>query len=131
MKTTCIANRKQIVKCATSNLFQLNLKDLPSKHSSRWRCLEDVFRFRLQKTSSRCLQDVLIKTDTFALVTCLQKTSSKGVLQKTSLRHLQDVLKTYHQVKLLLLNGLQDVFEMYSTRSWGVLRRRLSTERFA
>ena len=61
------------------------------------RCLQDVFKTssrRLAKTSSRHLQDVF-------------KTSSRR-LAKTSSRHLQDVLqgclqdvlKTYHQVKL-------------------------------
>ena len=45
---------------------------LPSKHSSWWRRLEDVFCLRLQKTSSRRLQDVLIKTNTFGLVIIIQ-----------------------------------------------------------
>ena len=68
-------------------------KHVPSKHSSWWRRLEDVFRLRLQKTSSRRLdqdeyvrpsltssQDVLVKTNIFALAICLQdvfKTSSR------------------------------------------------------
>ena len=77
----------------------------PSKHSSSWRRLEDVFRFRLQKTSSRRFQDIF-------------KTSSRR-LAKTSLRHLQDVLqrclqevfKTYHQVKLFLLICFWDVLQ--------------------
>ena len=70
-----------------------------------WRRLEDVFRLLLQKTSSRRLQDVLIKTDIFALVIRLQKTSSRHlqdfvktssrVLAKTSSRHLQEVFKTF------------------------------------
>ena len=147
----------------------------PSKHSAWWRRLEDVFRLRLQKMSSRrldqdeyirlshsssedvfkmssrrldqdqyirlghtsldvfktfwrCLQDVLQKRLQDIFKTSCQdlfKTSSKRLqdvsknvfntssrrLQdvfKTSSRHLQDVLrgcfqdvlKTYHQVKL-------------------------------
>ena len=55
----------------------------PSKHSSWWRRLEEVFRLRLQKTSSRHLQDVLVKTNIFALVIRLQKTFSE---------HLQNLL---------------------------------------
>ena len=55
----------------------------PSKHSLWWRRLEDVFRLRFQKTPWRRLQDVLIKTNMFALVLRLQKTSS---------RRLQDIL---------------------------------------
>ena len=104
------------------------------KHSSWWRRLEGVFCLRLQTTSSRRLQGVLIKTNIFALLIRLQKTSSRRLhqdqhirlghtssrrlqdvfktssrrLAKTSSRHLQDVLqgclqdvlKTYHQVKL-------------------------------
>ena len=64
-----------------------------------WRRLEDVFR--LQKTSSRRLQDVLIKTNIFILVIRFQKMSSRRLgqdqyirLGHTSSRHLQDVFKT-------------------------------------
>ena len=103
------------------NLFYL-MKH-PSKHSSWWRRLEDVFRFRLQKTSSRRLQDVLIKTNMSAILIRLQKTSSRRLDQdqyirlghtsskplqdvfKTSSRRLQDVLKTCSRC-------LQDIFKM-------------------
>ena len=37
------------------------------------------------------------------------KASSRR-LTKTSSKHLQDVLKTYHQVKLFLLTHLRDLF---------------------
>ena len=60
----------------------------PSKHSSWWRHLEDVF-----KTSSRHLQDVLQ-------------------------RYLQDVFKAYHQVKLFLLTRLREVFNTFLRRSF-------------
>ena len=123
----------------------------PSKHSSWWRRLEDVFGLRLQKTSSRRLQDVLIKTNIFVLAIRLQdvfktfsrrlqdvlqkrlqdifKTSSRRLqdVLKTSSRHLQDVFKTYYQVKVFLVTQFQDVFETYSKRFWDVLLRRLST----
>ena len=62
------------------------------------RRLQDVF-----KTSSRRLQDVF-------------KTSSRR-LANTSWRHLQDVLKTYHQVKLFLLTSLWEVFNMFVRRT--------------
>ena len=72
---------------------------------------EDVFRLRLQKTSSRRLQDVLIKTNMFTLALCLQKTSSRrlqDVLAKTNIFvlaiPLQDVFKTFSR-------HLQDVFK--------------------
>ena len=123
---------------------------------------EDVFCLRLQKTSSRRLQEILIKTNINALVIRLQdvfKTSSRRLtkkswrhlqdafktfsrllkdVSKTSSRHLQDlqrslqdVFKTYHQVKLFLLTRFQNDFETYSKRFWDVLQRRLSTEGFA
>ena len=60
-----------------------------------WRRLEDVFRLRFQKTYSRCLQDVLIKTNIFVLVIGLQD------IVKTSLRCLQEVLR----------KSLQDIFK--------------------
>ena len=56
--------------------------------------LQDIF-----KTSSRRLYDVL-KTSS----TCLQ-----NLLQ----RYLQHVFKTYHQIKLLLLTSLRDVFNTF------------------
>ena len=74
-----------------------------------WRCLEGVFRLRHRKTSSRRLQDVLIKTNMFALTLRLQKTSSRRLgqdqyirlgytysrrLQDVFPRRLQDVFKT-------------------------------------
>ena len=109
----------------------------PTKHSSWWRCLEDVFRLCLQKTSSRHLQDVLIKTNIFALAIHLQKTSSRCLGQDqyvcfdhTSSRHFQEIFKTscqdvfkmfsgrlakmssrHHQIKLFLLTSLQDLFK--------------------
>ena len=87
---------------------------------------EDVFKTSLSRQiysswsyvfNSRRLQDVyknlqdLFKTSSKNVF----KTSSRG-LTKISSRHLQDFLKTYHQVKLFLLTRLQDVFKMYSTR---------------
>ena len=87
----------------------------PSKHSSWWRRLQDVFKAsckKVFKTFSRRLQDVL-------------KMSSKH-LQDVLQRCLQDVFKRYYQVKLFLLTQFQDVFETYSKHFWEVLLRRLS-----
>ena len=79
---------------------------------------EDVLKTSFVFVFRRRLQDVLIKTNVVALFTRLQKTSSRRLqdvlktsskrLAKTSSRHLQDVFqrclqdvfKTYHQVKL-------------------------------
>ena len=47
---------------------------------------EDVFCLRLQKTSSRRLQDVLVKTNMFALALRLQKTSSRRLGQDQYIR---------------------------------------------
>ena len=98
------------------------------------RRLEDVFRLRLpdvliktnifallirlQKTSSRRLQDVLIKTNIFVLVIRLQDVfrTFRSYLQDVLQRCLQDVFKTYYQGKLFLLTRFQDAFETYSKR---------------
>ena len=115
---------------------------------------EDIFRLYFQKTSSRRIQDVLIKTNIFLLIIRLQvvlktfarrlqevfkascKMSSRHLKDvfKTSSRHLQDALevclqdvfKRYHQVKLFLLTRFQDVFETYSKHFSDVLQRWLS-----
>ena len=55
---------------------------------------------RLQKTSSRRLQDVLVKTNIFVLSICLQD------VFKMSSRHLQDVLQTSSRC-------LQDIFKTF------------------
>ena len=62
---------------------------------------EDVLKTSFVFVFRRCLQDVLIKTNIFALVIRLQKTSSRRLdqdqyirLGHTSSRRLQDVLKT-------------------------------------
>ena len=93
-----------------------------------WRRLEDIIRLCLQKTSSRRLQNVLIKTNIIALVIRLQdvfakasprhlqnvfKTTCKNVF-KTSSRRLQDVLKTSSRcLQDLLQRYLKDVFKTY------------------
>ena len=91
----------------------------PSKQSSWWRRLEDVFRLSLQKTSSRRLdQDKYVR---------LSLTSSKDVFKtswsrliysswsyvfKTSSRHFQDVFKTpCKDILKTFWRLLQDVFQ--------------------
>ena len=72
---------------------------------------------RLQKMSSRCLQDVLVKTNIFILAIRLQdvfKTSSRRVA-KTSSRLLQDFFKRSCQnVFKTSSRRLQDVFKTSS-----------------
>ena len=100
-----------------------------------WRRLRDVFHLHLQKTSWRCLEDVLIKTNMFALVIRLQKTSQD--VFKTSwsrqiylawpyvFRRLQDVLKissrrpakaSSRHIQDVLPRPIQDVFKTSSRR---------------
>ena len=74
------------------------------------------------------LQDVLIKTNTFALVICLQKTSSRrlqDVLVKTNIFvlaiHLQDVFKCLQDVfktscKNVYKTSYKNVFKTFSRR---------------
>ena len=117
---------------------------------------EDILKTSWRRLSSSSLADFLIKTNIFALLIRLQKTSSSRPIYsswsyvfktssrrlqdifktssrcfenvfKTSSRHLQDVFKTYYQVKVFLVTQFQDVFETYSKRFWDVLLRWLST----
>ena len=103
-KTSC-----QDVFKTFSNVFKTSSRHLAETSS---RHVQNVF-----KTSSRHLQDVF-------------ETSSRH-LQDVLKRCLQNVFKTYHQVKLFLLTRFQDVFETYTKRFWDVLQRRLSIEGFA
>ena len=85
---------------------------------------QDIFKTfckNVLKTFWRRLEDVL-KTSWRRF----DETSWKR-LQK----HFQDVFKTYHQVKLLLLTRLKNIFKTYLPRFLEVLPSRLSTERFA
>ena len=79
---------------------------------------------RLSSSSSRRLDE-----DEYILINHTSsedvfKTSCKNVfktfsrpLANTSWRHLPDVLKTYHQVKLFLLTSLWEVFTMFVRRT--------------
>ena len=85
----------------------------PSKHSSWWRRLEDVFRFRLQKTSwSRPIYSswlYVFKTSSrrFQDVFKTFRRRLQNVF-KTSSRRLQDLLE---DVKLLRWRPVEDVFK--------------------
>ena len=94
----------------------------PSKHSSWWRRLEDVFHLRLQETSPRRLQDVLIKRNIFVLVIRLQKKiSSRRHAQDqyirfghTSSRRLQNLFKTSY--KIVFKTSSRRLAKMFSRR---------------
>ena len=129
--------------------FISSSEDVLKTSSSRRIYSPNSFVFR------RRLQDILIKTNIIILVIRLQdvfKTSSRHLqdffktfsrhlqdifktfwrrLQDVLQRSLQDVSKTYHQVKLFLLTRFQNGFKTYSKRFWDVLQRRLSIEEFA
>ena len=84
-----------------------------------WRRLKDVFRLCLQKTSSKRIQDILIKTNIFALVIPFQKMSS---------RPLRDILLNNTNIFVLAIR-LQGVFKTFSRRIQDVFKtssRRLS-----
>ena len=91
----------------------MSLNNQPCMTPANIRLDEDVFRLRVQKTSSRRLQDVLIKTNIFPILIRLQKTSwsrpiysSCSYVFKTSSRRLQEVLP----------RCLQNVFKTSSRR---------------
>ena len=92
------------------NVFKISSRHFQDVFKISSRCLAETFLRRLQnvfktycksvlQTSSRRLYDVL-KTSS----TCLQ-----NLLQ----RYLQHIFKTYHQIKLLLLTSLRDVFNTF------------------
>ena len=77
---------------------------------------EDVFHLRLQKTSSRRLQDVLIKTNMFALALRLQDVLVKTNIFVLAIR-LQDVFKTFsRRLQDVLQKRLQGIFKTSSRR---------------
>ena len=96
------------------HIFMDELAYETSKYSSWWRPLEDVFRFRLQKTSSRRIQDFLMKTNIFLSTIRLQKTSSRhlGQNQYIRLAHTQDVFKMFsRRLAKTSSRRLQDIFK--------------------
>ena len=139
MKTSyvfVVTRRLQDVLIKT-NIFALLIR--LQKTSSR--CLDQDQHIRLGHTSSRRLQYVLRKRIKDVFKTSLKHLQDvllrRQDISKTSSRHLQDVFKTfwkclqdifktYYQVKPFLVTQFQDVFEMYSKRSWDVLLGRLS-----
>ena len=81
--------------CLIIKILTLIYQSLPSKHSSWWRHLEDVFRLRLQKTSwSRPIYSswsYVFKTSSRRFEDVFKQSSRR--LGKKSSRHLQDVFK--------------------------------------
>ena len=75
---------------------------------------------RLQKTSLRCLQDVLVKTNIFILAISLQdvfKTFSRRLQNvfKTSSRRLQDIFKTFSKhIQDVFKTSCKDIFKTFS-----------------
>ena len=97
-----------------------NFDTFRSKHSSWWRRLKDVLMTSFVFVFRRRLQDVF-KTSwsrpIYSSWLYVFKTTSRR-LAKTSSRHLQDVFKTYHQVKLFLLTRLWETFNTFLRRSF-------------
>ena len=82
-------------------------KKKPSKYSSWWRRLEEVLKTSFVFVFRRRLEDVLVKTNIFVLAIRLQDAF------KTFSRSLQDVFKTYHEVKLFLLTRVWEAFNTF------------------
>ena len=108
MKTSFVLSSKDVFMTSSRRLDEN--KYILINHT----CSEDVFKtssrrlaqdqyIRLVDTSSRRLQDIF-------------KTSSRRLANR-SWRHLQDILKTYHQVKLFLLTSVWEVFNMFVRRT--------------
>ena len=116
MKTSFVLSSKYVFMTSSRRLDEN--KYILINHT----CSEDVFKtssrrlaqdqyIRLVHTSSRRLQDIFKTScqDVF-------KTSSRRLANR-SWRHLQDILKTYHQVKLFLLTSVWEVFNMFVRRT--------------
>ena len=93
---------EEVLKTSWRHFSSSSLKDVFKTSWSRPIYLSCPYVFKTSsdvfKTSSRHLQDVF-------------NTSSKR-LANPSWRHLLEVLKTYHQVKLFLLTSLWEVFDI-------------------
>ena len=145
-------------------MFNTSCRCVDQKSLTWWYVLKTSWKylsqqtFVLMKTSWRCLsssssEDVLIKTNMFALALRLQKTSwsrpiylSWPYVFKTSSRRFQDAFQTFEDVfkmssrplQDVLQRYLQDVFKAYHpvnlfylTRPREVFNTFLSTEEFA
>ena len=129
-----LSHKQKTWKCNSKRHCIVTWYISPTKHSSCWRRLEDVFRLRLQKRSSRRLdQDEHIHLSHTSLQEsprCLGqdqyirlghrylpdifKTSCSRCLPKTSSKRLQEFLQ----------NRLQDIFKMSSRRLGKISSRR-------
>ena len=115
IKTNIFALALRLQKTSSRRLGQDQYIRLGHTSSRRFsRCLA--------KTSSRHLQDVLQKRQDIFMTSSRRfedvfNMSSKH-LQDVLQRYLQDVLKTYHQVKLFLLTRLREVFNTFLRRSF-------------
>ena len=94
------------------------------KYSANIGLDEDVLKTSFVFVFRRRLQDVLIKTNIFAILIRLQKTSSRRLdqdqyipLGHTFSRHFQDIFKTSSRhLQDILLRPFQDVFKTSSRR---------------
>ena len=104
-----------LLGCCMNYKISNNIQDVPVNILLDEEVLiEDVFRLRLQKTSSGRFQHALIKTNIFALLIHLQKTSSirpQDVLSSSS-RCLQSVFKTFQNVFKTFSRYHQDVLQI-------------------
>ena len=97
---------------------------VPSKHSSWWRRLEDVFSLCLQNTSRRHLQDILIKTNIFVLGIRLQ-----DVFNTFSIC-LQDVLQKLLQTLVLMKTSWRRLSSLSSKHVYMTSSRRLDQDQY-
>ena len=109
---------KDVLKTSWRRLSSSSSEEVLKTFSRR---LDQVEYVRLSLTSS---EDVLVKTNILVFITfyfgCLQDVFKKSSrrLQDVLQRYLQDVFKTYHQVKLFLLTRLREVFNTFLRRSF-------------
>ena len=104
--------------------FKQPAQHVPTKHSSWWRHLEDVFRLCLQNLSSRRLdQDEYIRLSHTSSEDVFKTSWSRPIYSswlyvfKTSSRRFQDVFKTSsRRLAKMSSRRFQDVFKTSSRR---------------
>ena len=109
---------KDVLKTSWRRLSSSSSEEVLKTFSRR---LDQAEYVRLSLTSS---EDVLVKTNILVFITfyfgCLQDVFKKSSrrLQDVLQRYLQDVFKTYHQVKLFLLTCLWEAFNTFLRHSF-------------
>ena len=110
--------RLHIFRKYLQDVFKTFSRRLPDIFQTSCQDVFKTFLRHLVKTCSRNLQDVLPRRLDVVFETCsrrfakMSSTHLQEVSKKTS-RHLPNVFKMFHQIKMFLSAILQDVFQLF------------------